>query len=488
MRMKQNLTLPSGFVPRVIVKFKERPAQVYKDDPLSDEEWMKLVKRFPGIRMQRLFTTVSADRIQRLQELAQHGNQTRKHPDFLTYFAIVGMQLTDAPGVAEEISKWSRVESAYVDPPCTNPFAESDYTTALINGHMSSGSEVYLDPINVHVAWQYPGGAGEGQHLVDLEFGWQFCHRDLQHHFNITGSPILDGINRSGYRSHGTRVLGIICGHPPQSVIESGQPCCIGITPNLASVKVVSYATGAAAAAEACVGAPTSGSIGRNDAMMRAVSHLQAQGGGVLLLEAEVGGAADEILGSWAKRNHPIEIIPADLEMILMARDVGIVVVEAAGNAGADLDQYEDESGRHSLRQIIVDPLDSGRMIPNPDFQDSGAIMVGASKQNLEHKSNSNYGSRVDCFAWGEGVFSTNLNGTFTSSFNGTSSASAIIAGVALSVMGLIAGNSPAAATPQQIRALLRDETYGRLSYPRSRPIGSMPDLAKIVRYALELS
>jgi hypothetical protein len=399
------------------------------------------------------------------------------------------MSLAEAPKVVELVSKWESVESVYLDPPCISPCDDPDYISALIEGHTASGSEVYLDPVNAPFAWRFPGGAGQGQHLVDLEQGWQFCHRDLQAHFSATESPLLDGINRFGSRDHGTKVLGIICGHPPRSVVESGAPCCIGITPHLASVNVISYATGAAAAAEACVGArPAGRPIARNDAIMLAVSHLVALGGGVLLLEAEVGRTEAGFWGAWAKSDHPIEIIPLDLRQIRLARDVGVVVVEAAGNNGADLDQYEDALGRHPLRLRIPDPANPSLTIPNPDFQDSGAILVGAARQNLRHRSSSNYGSRVNCFAWGEGVFSTNLNNTYTSSFNGTSSASAIIAGVTLAVLGLIAGNGLPARTPQQIRELLSDSTFGRLSTPSSRPIGSMPDLAKIIRDALGLN
>jgi len=57
----------------------------------------------------------------------------------------------------------------------------------------------------------------------------------------------------------------------------------------------------------------------------------------------------------------------------------------------------------------------------------------------------SNYGSRVDCYAWGEGVFTTtsDTNGQapatnlYRDDFGNTSAATAIIAGVALSVQGM---------------------------------------------------
>lgn len=511
--------LPPGFVPTVVVKFKDKAAPKYRDDSLNDQDWKRLVERFPGVRLKRLFTTVTPERIRELEKLArkkkspkksasvkQEGISEAKHfrqekkpeqslPNFLAFFAIVGMQPADAPAVAKQVSEWARVETAYVDPPCRNPCVTPSYVSTLIADHSASGSEVYLDPVNAPNAWRFPGGDGAGQHLVDLEMGWQFCHRDLRTHFSTTESPLLGGIIRGNHRAHGIRVLGIICGHPSLDAIRSESPCCIGITPHLASVKVISYVNGLSVATEPCVGAPpASAPITRNDAIIKAISHLQTLGGGVLLLEAEIGSLEAGIFGSWAKSDHPIEIIPTDLAQIQLAMGVGVVVIEAAGNAGRDLDQYLDADGRHSLKMRIPDPIHPSIMIPNPHFKESGAIMVGASKRNLVPEDFSNYGSRVNCFALGEDVFSTNLNGTYTSSFDGTSSASAIIAGVALSVLGIIdnSANGLSSRTPQQIRDLLSNLAYGTDSAPGSfspvRKIGSMPDLRKLIRDGLGLS
>jgi hypothetical protein len=116
-----------------------------------------------------------------------------------------------------------------------------------------------------------------------------------------------------------------------------------------------------------------------------------------------------------------------------------------------------------------------------------------------------NYGSRIDCYAWGEGVntcsstttapFSTDC---YTSGFDGTSSASAIIAGAALVVQGIAdAAQGIADAnlhfrfSALQMRALLSNPATGTASSnpapstassdPAYDRIGVMPDLRAII-------
>ncbi|MGO7983942.1 S8 family serine peptidase, partial [Rhizobium johnstonii] len=72
------------------------------------------------------------------------------------------------------------------------------------------------------------------------------------------------------------------------------------------------------------------------------------------------------------------------------------------------------------------------------DYRDSGAIMVAAGSSTVPHErlDFSNYGSRIDCFGWGEGIDTTGGSGTgtgdYTTGFSGTSGASPIVAGAAL--------------------------------------------------------
>ena len=100
--------------------------------------------------------------------------------------------------------------------------------------------------------------------------------------------------------------------------------------------------------------------------------------------------------------NLPIETLPEMFALLHEATHRGITVIEAAGNGcdaivpetGIDLDDYADESGVRILRR-------------NSPRGDSGAIIVGAARaevQDGKHRriASSNYGSRVDCYAWGE--------------------------------------------------------------------------------------
>src|SRR5207249_1844996 len=86
----------------------------------------------------------------------------------------------------------------------------------------------------------------------------------------------------------------------------------------------------------------------------------------------------------------------------------------------------------------------------------------------------SNYGSRIDCFAWGsfvETAESTPVNpkDAYAANFNGTSCAAAIIAGAALSVQGM-AQNDPnrrKRLAPDNLRLLLSDP---ELNTPSANP------------------
>ena len=103
--------------------------------------------------------------------------------------------------------------------------------------------------------------------------------------------------------------------------------------------------------------------------------------GDVLLLEVQRG-------------RFPTEIDPADLDAIRLASALGVIVVEAAGNGNYHLDRVRDPADGRTFRR------------GDSRFVDSGAIFVGASMSALPHDRApfSNFGSRVDCYAWGEGV------------------------------------------------------------------------------------
>jgi hypothetical protein len=189
----------------------------------------------------------------------------------------------------------------------------------------------------------------------------------------------------------------------------------------------------------------------------------------VLLLEIQRGGL-------------PTEVDAADLDAIRLASALGIIVVEAGGNGNRNLDAYVDPDTGFSLRRGAS------------SFRDSGAILVGAAWSVLPHDRSpfSNYGSRLDCFAWGDSVTSCGygdlagdqVDDYYTNTFSGTSSASPIIAAAAALVQAL----HPATLHPLQMRKLLSNPATGtRQGSGVAGFIGIMPDLRRLVRDELQL-
>lgn len=178
----------------------------------------------------------------------------------------------------------------------------------------------------------------------------------------------------------------------------------------------------------------------------------------------------------------PAEVDPSDFSAFVLATGLGVCVVQAAGNSGFDLDGYEDEQGRRIFR-----PGDT-------DFQESGSIIVGAAWSILPHNRAyfSNYGSRVDCYAWGDSVVSAAYGDLdpgdgqpefwYTSTFSGTSAAAPIIAGAAIWLQCLARSMAGNALSPVEVRALLSDPETGTPQGPEvSGHIGVMPDLCAIL-------
>ena len=93
----------------------------------------------------------------------------------------------------------------------------------------------------------------------------------------------------------------------------------------------------------------------------------------------------------------------------------------------------------------------------------------------------------MDCYAWGEKVHcaTSSPSAPFKTSghipdFNGTSSASAIIAGAALAVQGLAAASSlRRPLSPLELRGLFKQ--YGTPPASQVKRIGLMPNLRAII-------
>ena len=271
-----------------------------------------------------------------------------------------------------------------------------------------------------------PGGSGENITIVDIEYGWSLNHEDLPVNKNTprysTRVPFM-------YTGHGTAVLGILVGKKNKFGVR-------GIA-HLAQAKLAQPYT-------------DDGYYSVATGILQAINMTSK--GDIILLEQQLGGREEvdcQCGRSTCEKYLPVEIDPYVFDTIQCAVSLGRVVVEAAGNGGVSLDA-------EAFNDYFTGSNES-----------SGAIMVGA----VEPYSNRGYcysgsGSRIDLSAWGSGVVTTGYGSlyrrksrkkkerSYTNSFSGTSSASALIAGVAASIQGFAKAHG-GVLSPEELKQLL---------------------------------
>ncbi len=343
------------------------------------------------------------------------------------------------------------VEAAYIQAPPAPPPAVS------ATDDPRSGAQGYLNSspqgIDARCGWTVPGGDGRGVGFVDCEQGWTLNHEDL----SGAGITLISGVN-AAFPGHGTAVLGEI-------LSQDNTRGCIGITPSVRA-RVVSQHR-------------TASTYNTGDAIINAAAGMNR--GDVLLLEAQVRVTnAAGTLTSYM----PVESELDTWAAIFVATLFGIVVVEAAGNGNNDLDLHRDPTYGYIFKR------------GHADFRESYAIMVGAATSAAPHaravwnaaaSSGSNYGSRIDCFGWGMNIettgdgFNGNAVNTYTSSFSGTSGASPIVTGAAISLQGMRKATGRGPYTATALRTLLSDRTANTASAnPATDRIGVMPDICAL--------
>lgn len=411
----------------------------------------KVLDEFDLSSSMPLIRSTNPDQVLELEKQAVKS----KYPPIHSLTSYWRIDAREKSGDMEEILK--RLNSLYeVD----KASAELAATDPLVNAADDpyNATQDYLDAapegIDARWAWMQLNSEGAGIGFVDLEQGWFPGHEDY-----ASKSPsIVYGDNRDGVGSykgnHGTAVLGEVAA-------DDNTLGVVGIAPSVASVRMVSHYD---------AGTSTTGHVA--DAILAVLPSMNV--GDVLLLEIQ-------------RSYRPTETEDSDFDAIRLAVAHGIIVVEAAGNGNSDLDAYTDVSGDHIFDRTSA------------DFRDSGAIMIGACESALPHDrwTWSNYGSRIDCFAWGENVTSCGYgdldagsddNSTYTDSFGGTSSASPIIVGSALILQGMHEANTGTRLSPTQMRSLLSDPATGTpQGGGTAGDIGVMPDLQAIITNTLQI-
>lgn len=451
----------SGFI---IIKLSERFSYFEKKD-LHD-----LMKKYQLTGMISLIEKTKPDFIRRnvqgvavkqLMELERKAQNSEFSPlrSLSNYWRL---DYRNYEGSLEELAKvfsnLHGVDFAYQELSVTDPFINAgDDTFSAQQGYLNAAPT----GIDARWAWTQIDRPGEGVGFIDLEQGWIPTHEDLAG----LSPTLLFNDNRDGVGTyngdHGTAVLGQVVG------IDNGRGV-VGIAPFVDYVRMVSHFE-----------AGTGTALHVADAIVAAITNMNA--GDVLLLEVQ--------------RNFlPTEVDAADFDAIRLAVANGIIVVEAAGNGNNNLDNWTNGGGLTILNRTSA------------NFTDSGAIMVGASLSPLPHNRAgfSNFGSRIDCFAWGEnivtcgyaarsgGSLGNDATGTrdddYTSTFGGTSGASPIIVGAALVIQGLYRDTTSTILSPTQMRALLTNPATGTAQGGGvTGNIGIMPNLRAIIEDTLDL-
>lgn len=344
------------------------------------------------------------------------------------------------------------------------PDCHSGYNFAL-NPDIALGNPLfkyqeYLGPgpcgIDACYARQFAGGDGSGTvRYIDVEAGWILDHESIR----VQPLPFY-GLNKNFAIEHGTAALGII---GMQENMGGG----IGIVPRASGFVVSVFRPG--------------DRFDVADAICQASAFLDF--GDILILEIQ------STYGSHYGKTWPVEIEDDVFDAIRFGIDKGVIVVEPAGNGdiehpyggGNDLDEYCDETGKFLLNRN------------KNGFRDSGAIIVAAAESGVPHRRLhfTNYGNRVDCFAWGENIVTAGnyprssgmaIN-LYTDKFGGCSGATAIIAGAAISIQSIYEGIYHSRLGPSSMRSILSNAKFGTESIGGHLvdKIGVMPDLKKII-------
>jgi hypothetical protein len=398
-----------------------------------------LLRRYGVREIRPLFRTPEQEIESR--RIALEARTGRSLPDLNSYYEIDVPESMSAT-LLRDLGGYGAVQTVYRSP--LPPPPPVDIPPPTPDG---DPNQLYLDPapegIDARAAWGRPGGRGEGVLLVDIEYDWRDTHEDLE---SVLGTQMCFTPNSPGEIEHGTAVIGMIAGGDnAYGITGIANQVDIGLVTHLPDG--MSYSV---ARAIECA----TGLMGAGD---------------VMLIEAQTWGP----LGAFV----PVEWDAAEFDAITIASAAGIIVVEAAGNGGADLD----------------DPAFSGAF--DRSVRDSGALIVGAGadlwyvdQPDRSRLDFSTYGSRVDLQGWGDDVITTGYGDVFdgdgdpnqyyTELFNGTSSAAPMIAGAAAIAEGVQIACGGLPLTPAEVRDLLVSTGSPQVAGPYPGNIGPRPDLA----------
>jgi hypothetical protein len=367
----------------------------------------------------------------------------REQPDLAGIFVVEGVEGEALLSVARALHTRPEVEFTSLSWSLPPPPGDIAPTTDDYSAY-----QTYRDPDpGIDLAFAAALGV-DGAHVQvsDCEYGWETGHEDLvdRDTHQEPGTVIPSIIAEYGYDSHGTAVLGEL------SAVDNGYGCT-GLVPGSEVHTYPEYIE--------LDGAEV---WRRPDAVAAAVA--AALPGDVVVLEMQ---DIQRPGGSYC----PAEVEPTLWTVVRVGADAGVVLVGAAGNGSEDLD------GDWYVENYLA-------------RGDSGAILVGAGSPDTTHAPLyfSTHGSRVNLQGWGGSVFTLGYgsfatvgddpNQAYTSGFNGTSSATPIVAAAAVALQDYVLAHTGLPLGPEALREVLMATGIPQGS---GALVGPLPDLAAAI-------
>jgi hypothetical protein len=416
---------------------------------------------------------------------------------YMTLTLPDGVAYETSAAYVERLGQLDAVEVAYMQPVAIPASIPASALTAVPTvGELPTSPTPDFTPnqgyrqaaptgIGIDAVAGVPGSDGSDIRITDIEYGWTMGHEDLPY----DETDILTGINaaiNSSYPMHGAAVIGVLAG------MDNGYGIT-GLVP-AADIKMASIAD---------ADSYLLGSGNLSNALYQAVS--RSRPGDIFFFEFQYllspapGETCDKTCGNCGQFGAvPAEHNSEVYDIIQYATALGVTVVEPAGNGAVNLDN----------------PYYNGKFTRS---HDSGAIMVAAADA-VTHlpKCWTNYGSRIDAYAWGDSVttvlgrpqggpnrlgeyvrecnlfgpyykdenghYQTAWNRCYMSEFSGTSSAGPIVVGAIASIQGMYkAAHDGAVLDAWQIRQKLLN-TGTEQAYS-TKNIGRMPDVQAAYNY-----
>ena len=468
---------------------------------LVGSNWANLVAMFPGLTILPL-VTLSIAELNLLRAAAQQKQPNFVWPRFEETFRILlpptNLWTPGSPADPQDPERAPKLavimrQNLAIDRVDVRIFPARLAVSDPPSGGGTGTEMGHLDPapkgIGVLAAWNSSGGGGRGETelLTSVERDWLTTHIEFSDDNATAATATTPAIPATGTTltpvpgttpstdteaiKHGTATLSI-------ALARLNQHYGVGVAPLVPTALLASCFESNKADGTPIDNFP-------NAILSALLELLPKPPGSVMMIAMEISAANyADTLGALDGVYGPVEMESLTFAAIQLAVALHVIVVEAAGNGKTGSSTSVSLDGHPK----VFDKGDSGAIIVGGSdwFPDEGAP-AGSFSGHHRAKVPFNIGPRIDCFAWGSSVYSAWATGLlYNSQFAGTSAATAIIAGAALVVQGLLRTQFKTYLPPLQMRMLLSDPSLGTWAQPAGGGtaatdiIGVMPDLGAI--------